>query len=183
MRKIYALAPLIALGIFGAAYANYAAGRESRLALQRAREEADRQQKARETREARAQAHASAIAAQAVRARELAEKIHHDEEQKSARLAEEQRGQAASAQAAKLRTQLERLRAECERTEAAVARAEERQRELGREQHFLSNCLRRAEENHAVYRALWEKVEAAERVRPAPASAQPSRGVPPRQTG
>lgn len=185
MKKIYVLAPVVALGVFSAVWWNHGSAREARLAAHRGREEALRQQKLREAADARTKAMADATVAREARAREQAEKAQREERWKALRLAEEQRSLAAGAKAQALRTRLEQSRAELDRVEAGIARGEERARELGGEERFLADCVRRAEENRASYLALLERFEAAERASAAAASNPPagSRDRAPRQKG
>ena len=167
MHKIYALAPLAGLLLFGSYYWKHARLHEARMAEIARLEDIAKQEKRTAQDAARAKAEEQARITIAQRKHEREEKERWEETQKQARLALEQRRNAAMEQARKLRPQIDRLRSDLETVNATVTRNEERKRELQQEQIFLTGFVKEAEANRNTFYGLLEKLEKVERNRPA----------------
>jgi hypothetical protein len=167
MNKIYALAPLAGLLLFGGFYWKHSIRHTERLAeIQRLADQAKQEKREREE-AASATARAQAAVALAERKREREEKERVEALQKQARLDLEQRRNAASDRARKLRPQVDRLRVEIDAAHAGIARHEERKRELLHEQAFLGGYVQQADANRNAFYQLLEKLEAIDRARAA----------------
>src|SRR5262249_55094697 len=112
---------------------------------------------------AQRQAMEQARQAMAARKEEKERKEALEASQKQARTDLEQRRSTATEQVWRLRPQVDRLRSELDIAKAAVARNEERKRELEREQEFLVRDGQAVEANRDTYYRLLEKLETAER--------------------
>jgi hypothetical protein len=146
--------------------------KEARLHDARAQEvtrlaDIEKQEKRAKEDSARRVAHEQAALILAQRKQERAEKERHEEAQKQARIALEHRRNAAIEQARKLRPQIDRLRTDLEILTSAIARSEERKRELHAEQIFLAGYIKEAEANRNRFYQLLEKWETIERDRAA----------------
>jgi len=163
MNKIYALVPLVGLLLFGGYYWKHSRLHAARLdAIQRIEETARQERRAKEAAD-RAHAHDQAALTLALRKQERAEKDRLESAQKQARLALEQRRDAAAERAHRLRPQRDRLHSEIVTIAAALARAEERKRELQDEKAFLAEYVRTAEANQNAIQRLLETAETIER--------------------
>ena len=165
MKKIYVLAPLAGLMVFGSVYWKHARLHEMRLAETKRLEAAARQEKRDQQQAAQLKAHEQATLAMAKRNQERLDKERLEDIQKQARLELEQRRNLAGEKSRRLRPQIDHLRREIETVEAAVARAEERARELQQEEEFLADYVKQAEANREAFQRLLEKLEHIERTR------------------
>ncbi len=165
MNKIYLIAPLIALAIFGGVYAKHARAYEARL------EEAERlallvkKEKAAQHAVAQEKARVDALVAVAQRQAERAEKQLLDDAQKEARRDAEQRRLAAAEQEKRLRVRLDRLKTDVTTTTEALTRSATEIAELEREQVFLADYVRGADANRDSFYRLLERLETIERNR------------------
>jgi len=166
MHKIYALAPLVGLLLFGSYYWKHARLHEARMTEIARLEDIAKQARRAEQGAARTKAEEQARITIAQRKQEREEKDRLEEAQKQARLGLEQRRNAAMEQARKLRPQIDRLRSDLQTIDAAIARSEERKRELQQEQTFLTGYVKEAEANRNTFYGLLQKLETVERSRP-----------------
>jgi len=173
MNKLYLLAPLAALLLFGAVYAQHHQKREAQRAAQKIQDEADRAAQHARDRAERELAQKNAVVQRELRLAERVAREQAEEARKQARTDAERRGQEAVARTSRLRTRFEKLRADLALVEIAAGRAEKDQRELTEEQRFLANYLREAEANRAGLFEFLEQVEALEKARAALPAAKP----------
>jgi hypothetical protein len=168
MKKIYVIGPLAGLLVFGGIYWQHAEKHAAQLAQVKLDEERAREEKRVQQDAARRLAMEQATAALAKRNAERAEKERIEEAQKLARAELETRRNTAFDRTRRLRPTIDRLRSEIETLNAAIARNEERKRELEQEQVFLADYVRQAEANRATIYAVLEKLESVEIRRIAP---------------
>lgn len=171
MKKLYLVAPLAALLVFGGLYATYSIRREHALAVQQAQAETDRLEKIRRDQAAVAASREAAAKADAERRQARLARAQHDAALKDAQAAAERQRTQAFEQERKLRTQIERRRTEVARATESLAVLTPRQKELADESAFLADYLTRAEPNREAYVRLVEKIDAAEKLAAAPAPA------------
>lgn len=173
MKRIYVLGPLVGLLVFGVFHWQHAKAHAARqVEIARQTEDA---RKAKEAEHAAARAQATEQARLAVlrRNQERAEEEKTEEARRQLKAELEQRRDTAIERAHRLRPQLDRLRSEIETVTAALARNEDRRRELEQEQAFLAGFVRQAETNREEFYRVLAQLEAAERAPAAPPSGQP----------
>ena len=177
MTKIYLLAPLGGLLVFGAVYWRHARLHEMRLTEIKRLETAARLERNARQQAAQAAALEQVMLAQTRRREERAAKERLEEAQHQARTELEQRRNTALEAVRRLRPQLEQLRRDLENVNGAIGRSAERTRELEQEQRFLTAYVEQAEANQRALHRLLEKAEAIERQRatPRPAAGPPER--------
>lgn len=171
MNKVYLVAPLLAVAVFAGYYWHHHRRYTARIEEEKRQAEATKAARLREEQAAREKAHTAANTARDQRRLELAAKEAEETAHRQARIEAEQRRTVAINEERKLRQRLDQLKAEVGSLQTAVARSLDRQRELQREQTFLSDYMELAEENRRSLHRLLERLD-----RP---SANPSRKSPP----
>ncbi len=162
MNKIYLIAPLAALVVFAVIHRHFFSEfsmreAEATRAAITARETAER------VRQASADtARDAALAAQERRRADAEEKKRHTEELRAARLADEQRRDAAIELEAKLRRQLAALQSEREAEEKALADEREKIRQLQLEKSSNERALAFAAATNIALLRLRDEIEAAD---------------------
>src|SRR5262245_59532984 len=125
MKKIYVLAPLAGLILFGAVYGKHARLHEQRLAETRQQEAAVKREKLARLQTTQREAAEQAVIAQARRNQERAENERLEEARKQARLDIERQRDTAREHARRLRPQIDHLQREIETVNAGIIRSEE----------------------------------------------------------
>jgi chromosome segregation ATPase len=165
MNKVYIIAPLILLAVFGGFYMNFSKGYEAKIEAVKAKEVADKKEKARIEIENREKAIAAAVEAQAKRKQERDAKDRLDEEKRNARQAAEDKRERAFSDRNKLADQARRLKKDLEEIQAEVKKIEEQKKTYVDEQVFLKNYIKQAEANVKYYYDLLDKIALAEKAR------------------
>jgi DNA repair exonuclease SbcCD ATPase subunit len=159
MNNVYFIAPLVGLLIFGSVYSKYARAYAARTAETQRLEAAAREEKKSADEAARANALETARVAQIRRSEERAEKAREEETRKEARRALEEQRNLAAAEVGRLRPQVALLRRELDAMEAAVARGEERTRQLQLKEQTIHEQVKQTAVSRAALDQLLERIE------------------------
>jgi colicin import membrane protein len=165
MNKVYIIAPLIALAVFSGFYMNFTKGYAAKIEAVKAKEVADKKEKARIEVENREKAIQAAIEAQAKRKIEREAKEKLEEDKRTARQNAEDKRERAFSDRNKLADQARRLKKDLEEVQAEVKKIEEQKKTYVDEQAFLKNYIKQAEANVKYYYDLLDKIALAEKAR------------------
>jgi hypothetical protein len=167
MKKLYILAPLVALALFIVYYLNFAKEYEATEEAQRVAEVEARKKAQLKEIEDRKKAVQDALVMQEQRKAERAEKEAKDLAEKEARQAAVDARDRAYRDQDKLGKQVERLKKEIETVKSEIAEVEkEKQRSVEEEAH-LRQYVSAAEANVRSLQQVLEKIEAADKARAA----------------
>jgi len=171
MNKVYIIAPLIGLLIFGSFYYRFTSQYDARLKAEVEKVELEKKARADRDIKNRELAIQAAIETQARRKKEREAKEAAEEAKRVARQEAEDQRLRSFDERNKLRDQVGRLKKDLEEVKAATAKVAEERKTRIDEEVFLKTYVKQAESNVQYYYALLDKINAAEAARAAAAAA------------
>jgi colicin import membrane protein len=167
MNKVYIIAPLIGLLIFGGFYYQFTSNYDNRIKAEVAKIEQEKKDRAARDIANRELAIKAAIETQAKRKQEREKREAAEEAKRVARQDAEDARLRAYDERNKLRDQVGRLKKDEEELKAAIAKvAEEKKRNI-EEEAFLKTFVVKAQANQKYYYDLLDKIAQAEAARAA----------------
>jgi hypothetical protein len=158
MNKIYLLAPLAGMSVFGGVYTKYARQHETQLAETRRQEALVKTEKLAAEETAKTKALEGARMSQSKREHERSEKTREEEARKETRRVLEERRTLAIEESGRLRPQVAMLRRELTTLAADVARGEQRKQQLEQDEHAALEATRRAEQQRDALAQLMQRL-------------------------
>ena len=165
MNKIYLIAPLIGVLIFGGFYHQFSKGHETKLVQIKVAADNAKKEKARKLEEDRKIAVAAALKSSQLRAEETAKKKQIEEDKRAAREVAEDKRLRANSDKNRLTDTSRRLKKDLEEVQDEIKKLELEKKTLQDEQAFLREYVKQAESNVSYYRGLLDKIALAEKAR------------------
>jgi chromosome segregation ATPase len=162
MNKIYFLAPLIGLLIFGGFYWNFSRGFEARLEAKRVADAIVLRAKQDHENALREQAFKAAIDAAAKRKADREERDRIEEAKKKARADAEDHRLKVFDDRNRFRDQGKRLKEQLDTVKGEIAKLDEEKKNASAELVFIQGFVKKAEANQKYYYDLVDKIAAAD---------------------
>lgn len=171
MNKVYFIAPLVALLVFGGFYMNFAKGHAAREEAKKVAVRQEKEAKLRREAEERRKAVEDALKLQEKRKAEKAEREERDRLEKEARQAAIDARDKAFRDKDKLARTVERLNKEITTEKDAIEKIENTKKLAREEEAFLRQYVKQAETNVKSLTEVLDKIAAADAARAAEAAA------------